>query len=398
MINIPIDFVRTKMEASPHIVAGRNLIERLISDNIVPDNIHPIIAGGAVRDVFFKNQTPHDVDIFLARPYNAQAFNVIGEDSVTLFIEDFVCWADDNEVELRRLTQEEREDYNGGNSIEIVEIFELSWMDQTIQIMFNRTTSLTTVCDSFPIMARFFLSKDFLHFTRNSYLSIQLQHPVVVSPRDMRYVAKKYPNSTVHAFVNVGEMAAAVIRDMVGIYTSNINEFFGVGFEQGRSISNTHLNSNRNITERQIVHSLELDERAAQVPNGTFIQTFDGDTRLCGNWSEGLVSFRQSGSAAQPQSNLTGTVWDFSRSRPRSVADMVRPTVREQIQSAMGRNLQGSFEARPVDTITTLGASPQNAQAARTMEEVRRNVNEMAHQAATTFRNSTAGLTFGSTH
>lgn len=65
MIKIPLS--ELNLQEGEALSVGLDLIRNLIRDNVVPDGIYPVIAGGAIRDTFFQNRTPNDVDIFLVQ-------------------------------------------------------------------------------------------------------------------------------------------------------------------------------------------------------------------------------------------------------------------------------------------------------------------------------------------
>lgn len=393
MLKIPVDnaFVAEKITNSPHIVAGRNLIERLIEDRIVPDGFYPVISGGVVRDVFFKEQTPHDVDIFIARSSTTGSpmdnrTQTQRNDDTALFIEDFVCWADDNEVELRRLTQEEREEYDG-SALSIIEIFEFTWMDQTIQIMFNIPVSIAHLCDHFPIMARFFLTKEELLFTLNSFMAIQFPVPVVVTSRDIRYAAKKWPSSSVYAFTNTTELITSAARFAHGLYSVSISSLFN-GAGDAVPVSVTHVNSPRAIGYSMIGHRFD-------VPDATYL---DSPVRLEGYWSNGLTPLRGSNQNTSLNTVLQGAArveWGSIVTRSRGANAQAESQTQRRLRELAER---GTFEASTPSegTFQSLGRIQQQMREAvasrgvevvtsappndrpRTLEEVRIRVNNIA--------------------
>ena len=96
MIKIPLS--ELNLQEGEALSVGLDLIRNLIRDNVVPDGIYPVIAGGAIRDTFFQNRTPNDVDIFLVqggfRWNTRQENNPANVVNAALFLDNFLSWTE----------------------------------------------------------------------------------------------------------------------------------------------------------------------------------------------------------------------------------------------------------------------------------------------------------------
>lgn len=120
MITIPISnpSVQAKINRSEHLSVGMDLIRQWTRDLAIPDGVVPLIAGGAVRDVFFKGTTPHDVDFFFGRDGITTTPSTAGVDTKNNLME----WLEDNEIVVTSLSTEARAEYDqNGLFIDIVE-------------------------------------------------------------------------------------------------------------------------------------------------------------------------------------------------------------------------------------------------------------------------------------
>lgn len=206
MIVIPINRIEDKVAQQPDISVGRHFIEQLIDNNLIPDGICPIIAGGAVRDAVLNNTAPHDIDIFVVRGQTPRTQNIVTRhdqwQDLGREIESNVKeWLESQDIEYSSLLVEAtNEAYAEDSRLTFNDIIEFQWNGVRIQFMFNYPTSIEEIINSFPMMCRGAMTLDNLFMTHLGYLAMTSPCPVVVSGHEIKYIHKKWPNSQVLSF------------------------------------------------------------------------------------------------------------------------------------------------------------------------------------------------------
>lgn len=207
MITIPNSYISSTVLGSEHLTKGLSLIESWITDLAIPDRISPVIAGGAVRDVFFKNQTPHDIDIFftISGAVPASRRREVGLETYQRVME----WLEDQEITTTSLSVERRREYEGDT--QYLDIIEIEWQGIPVQLMFPEYPSnINTLMDSFPMMCKGMLGREALYFPLTGYAAMSFELPVSMSGRDWNYVCKKYPGQSVAHFATTSEMSSYI--------------------------------------------------------------------------------------------------------------------------------------------------------------------------------------------
>ena len=210
MITVPfLGCVQRKAEDSAHLSNGLELIDSWIDGLTIPNGVVPIIAGGAVRDVMFKNTLPHDIDIFFVSSGNPIAFS--RTDAASLLIENIRMWLEDQEINWRSLSSRERAEYESSGSA-FVDIIEFTRDGFTYQLMLPESIpQMDTLIDRFPVMCKFALNTEGLYFTLPSYAAMLSEVPVGYNQRDYRYLTKKYDGQPVSMFNDVNHLYYTVI-------------------------------------------------------------------------------------------------------------------------------------------------------------------------------------------
>lgn len=210
MITVPfLGCVQRKVEDSAHLSNGLELIDSWIDGLTIPNGVVPIIAGGAVRDVMFKNTLPHDIDIFFVSSGNPIAFS--RTDAASLLIENIRMWLEDQEINWRSLSATERAEYESSGSA-FVDIIEFTRDGFTYQLMLPESIpQMDTLIDRFPVMCKFALNTEGLYFTLPSYAAMLSEVPVGYNQRDYRYLTKKYDGQPVSMFNDVNHLYYTVI-------------------------------------------------------------------------------------------------------------------------------------------------------------------------------------------
>lgn len=218
MIKIPFDAIQGQVNGSQHITKGLELLESLTSSLVIPNNVIPLISGGAVRDVFFRNATPHDVDIFFVLDDRSMIYhNSWLDDLSNSLYRNILLWLEDQNIEWTSLLLSDDEDifaqYQGSDErLGFNDIIQFTFDGIVIQLMIpSRVLRISTLSERFPVMCRFFLNQDGLFTTKPAALSQALPHPVVTSDTDFRYVKKKWPNTVYFNYNTVVEMTSDVV-------------------------------------------------------------------------------------------------------------------------------------------------------------------------------------------
>ncbi|EFV9058469.1 hypothetical protein GE321_00545 [Shigella sonnei] len=282
MIKIPLS--ELNLQEGEALSVGLDLIRNLIRDNVVPDGIYPVIAGGAIRDTFFQNRTPNDVDIFLVQ--GGLRWNTRQENSpanvgnAALFLDNFLSWTESKGLQVTsRLVQP----VNGTTYAEALftfqEILEIEIDQVKIQMMINLPLDMDTLSRRFPMICQGFMTLGNLYVSNEGLFAMSYTRDIpVVSSREMKYVHKKWPEATVAVYSSsteymhlamgaFGEPEVHLISDLVG-------PMAGV---------NLYQNQRRHYT-------LKMMETILNIPQERGRSYLDEEVNLQTEWSSGLTT------------------------------------------------------------------------------------------------------------
>ena len=282
MIKIPLS--ELNLQEGEALSVGLDLIRNLIRDNVVPDGIYPVIAGGAIRDTFFQNRTPNDVDIFLVQ--GGLRWNTRQENSpanvgnAALFLDNFLSWTESKGLQVTsRLIQP----VNGTTYAEALftfqEILEIEIDQVKIQMMINLPLDMDTLSRRFPMICQGFMTLGNLYVSNEGLFAMSYTRDIpVVTSREMKYVHKKWPEATVAVYSSsteymhlamgaFGEPEVHLISDLVG-------PMAGV---------NLYQNQRRH-------YALKMMETVLNIPQERGRSYLDEEVNLQTEWSSGLVT------------------------------------------------------------------------------------------------------------
>lgn len=282
MIKIPLS--ELNLQEGEALSVGLDLIRNLIRDNVVPDGIYPVIAGGAIRDTFFQNRTPNDVDIFLVqggfRWNTRQENSPANVSNAALFLDNFLSWTESKELQVTsRLVQP----INGTTYTDALftfqEILEIEIDEVKIQMMINLPLDMDTLSRRFPMICQGFMTLGYMYVSNEGLFAMAYTDSIpVVTSREMKYVHKKWPEATVAVYSSsteymhlamgaFGEPEVHLISDLVG-------PMAGV---------NLYQNQRRHYT-------LKMMEVALNIPQEVGRSYLDEEVNLQTEWSSGLVT------------------------------------------------------------------------------------------------------------
>lgn len=231
MIKIPLS--ELNLQEGEALSVGLDLIRNLIRDNVVPDGIYPVIAGGAIRDTFFQNRTPNDVDIFLVqggfRWNTRQENSPANVGNAALFLDNFLSWTESKGLQVTsRLAQPITGATYADALFIFQEILEIEIDEVKIQMMINLPLDMNTLCGRFPMICQGFMTLDDMYVSDEGLFAMSYTRDIpVVSSREMKYVHKKWPEATVAVYSSsteymhlamgaFGEPEVHLISDLVG--------------------------------------------------------------------------------------------------------------------------------------------------------------------------------------
>lgn len=231
MIKIPLS--ELNLQEGEALSVGLDLIRNLIRDNVVPDGIYPVIAGGAIRDTFFQNRTPNDVDIFLVqggfRWNTRQENNPANVMNAALFLDNFLSWTESKGLQTTsRLVQPVSGTTYAEALFTFQEILEVEIDEVKIQMMINLPLDMDTLSGRFPMICQGFMTLDDMYVSNEGMFAMAYTNDIpVVTSRDMKYVHKKWPEATVAVYSSsteymhlamgaFGEPEVHLISDLVG--------------------------------------------------------------------------------------------------------------------------------------------------------------------------------------
>lgn len=375
MIVIPAENMMEKIQSSVSLLAGRQFIRDMIESRIVPDGICPIICGGAIRDVFFRGQEPHDVDIFLIRgttnsnPFSgANAGLVEWERKTDMFVEDLKEFLEDSGIEYTSLlhTSADQEPYMGANGpMTMKEILQFNLGDILIQIMCNVPLQINQLHDAFPVSARGFLSEEHFFTSTHGMLAMNCTDFIpVVTDRDIRYVAKKWPAMPVVRFFNNNELYFALTWSQRQIQPTHVSQMFVGGTSRADDSSIIPVTSRDGLTtSTSNVFKSYMQERlniSREVMDTAWNRGTSG--LVAANWSQHMAQVRaESTPAVEPtRASSLGRLWEQ--------ANRTAGFRRGEIQSSAGRS--SGFATFDFETIEARAVA-QEVSHSQEMERIR---------------------------
>lgn len=282
MIKIPLS--ELNLQEGEALSVGLDLIRNLIRDNVVPDGIYPVIAGGAIRDTFFQNRTPNDVDIFLVqggfRWNTRQENSPANVSNAALFLDNFLSWTENKGLQVTsRLAQPITGATYADNLFIFQEILEIEIDEVKIQMMINLPLDMNTLCGRFPMICQGFMTLDDMYVSDEGLFAMSYTRDIpVVSSREMKYVHKKWPEATVAVYSSsteymhlamgaFGEPEVHLISDLVG-------PLAGV---------NLHQSQRRH-------YALKMMETILNIPQEVGRNYLGEEVNLQTEWSSGLTT------------------------------------------------------------------------------------------------------------
>lgn len=282
MIKIPLS--ELNLQEGEALSVGLDLIRNLIRDNVVPDGIYPVIAGGAIRDTFFQNRTPNDVDIFLVqgglRWNTRQENSPANVSNAALFLDNFLSWTESKGLQVTsRLVQPVNGTTYADELFTFQEILEVEIDEVKIQMMINLPLDMDTLSRRFPMICQGFMTLGNMYVSNEGLFAMAYTDSIpVVTSREMKYVHKKWPEATVAVYSSsteymhlamgaFGEPEVHLISDLVG-------PMAGVNLYQGQR---------RHYT-------LKMMEVALNIPQERGRSYLDEEVNLQTEWSSGLVT------------------------------------------------------------------------------------------------------------
>lgn len=360
MIAIPISLVQRQLDNCPKLLAGRNFVDQIIEDRVVPDGCYPLISGGAVRDGILLETEPHDVDIFFASALVrgdqfsgqvAMQTQVQRAEASRLLLEDLRGWLEDKEIPYTSLLSRSSEiEGYVGSGFTFNEILEFVFEGTTIQLMFTELMSIGNIADRFPAMARIFMSRDCVHFTHAGYAAMCFSGDriPVCNEREARYVLKKWPEANVVQFLNGSEMYQAFVRENSTLLVENIEDLFSRPQEES--------------AVRDYISTTRFQNTLKTAMIGILCNKFHCfDHEMNGFWEGGLLRADWSSGLSEIRQPLN-YIWPTS-STPRGIRGFetreVRPVTSQQIRSTFEefRRNFGGGEVRTSDFASTTGPS-----------------------------------------
>lgn len=272
MLILPLTSVQDKIDASEHLTKGLELIRTLTSELVIPDFIVPVIAGGAVRDAIFKDDTPHDIDIFFC--YDSAGGSITSSALRTKAVDTYdnmKLWFEDNDITTRSLSRERITDYVNGTGQHYLDIIEFTLNGITYQMMFNQDPQgLGRTLDEFPTMCRFALAPQGLFFTFVSMATTLTDTHMACSQRDLHYITKKYPGERFIPFEGTGDMTSITVQRYASQNNMPMLDLAIPGTQTSFTNYNRLMNSSANLLRRIIRAKFGLLDHAeiANIPAG----------------------------------------------------------------------------------------------------------------------------------
>lgn len=209
MITIPLSYVLEKTNASVHATRALELINAWTQDLAIPNGIMPMVAGGMVRDVYFQDNEPHDVDMFFVRTSDTSSLISSSEASGMGVMSSVMEWLEDHDVTWSSLSRESIREYS--NETSFLDIVEFQYEGIRYQLMFHENLQhANSLMGTFPVMCRAALSPHGIHFPLTGYAAMNAGAPVAIVNRDWRYVSKKYPLQNVLQFSSTSELVGYI--------------------------------------------------------------------------------------------------------------------------------------------------------------------------------------------
>ncbi|UEN68453.1 hypothetical protein [Escherichia phage MLP3] len=282
MIKIPLS--ELNLQEGEALSVGLDLIRNLIRDNVVPDGIYPVIAGGAIRDTFFQNRTPNDVDIFLVqggfRWNTRQENSPANAGNAALFLDNFLSWTESKGLQTTsRLVQPISGTTYTESLFTFQEILEIEIDQVKIQMMINLPLDMDTLSRRFPMICQGFMTLNDMYVSNEGLFAMAYTDSIpVVTGREMKYVYKKWPEATVAVYSSSTEYMHLAMGAFGEPEVYPISELVGP-----MAGVNLYQNQRRHYT-------LKMMEVALNIPQERGRIYLDEEVNLQTEWSSGLVT------------------------------------------------------------------------------------------------------------
>lgn len=282
MIKIPLS--ELNLQEGEALSVGLDLIRNLIRDNVVPDGIYPVIAGGAIRDTFFQNRTPNDVDIFLVQ--GGLRWNTRQENSpanvgnAALFLDNFLSWTESKGLQVTsRLIQPVSGTTYAEALFTFQEILEIEIDQVKIQMMINLPLDMDTLSRRFPMICQGFMTLNDMYVSNEGLFAMAYTDSIpVVTGREMKYVYKKWPEATVAVYSSSTEYMHLAMGAFGEPEVYPISELVGP-----MAGVNLYQNQRRHYT-------LKMMEVALNIPPEVGRTYLDEEVNLQTEWSSELTA------------------------------------------------------------------------------------------------------------
>lgn len=213
--------IQTLINGNEKLSTGMAFLQLMEEQQILTGGVESAIVGGAVRDVFFHNQNPNDIDVFLYRtrvtplmsPHYVQYVRDIDFGRAR---EEILMWLEDQDIEHESLLSERAAEYFGGQRF--LDILSFEWRGVNIQIMIpngDMNTSplgLDGLLDTMPTYSKVCLTLDTFAATNAGFTSQFLEEKPLCITADIAYLRNKFPDENYIRFAN----SASLVNHVFG--------------------------------------------------------------------------------------------------------------------------------------------------------------------------------------
>lgn len=211
--------IQTLINGNEKLSTGMAFLQLMEEQQILTGGVESAIVGGAVRDVFFHNQNPNDIDVFL---YRARVAPLMSRNYVQYVRdidfgrarEEILMWLEDQDIEHESLLSERAAEYFGGQRF--LDILSFEWNGVNIQIMIpngDMNTSplgLDGLLDTMPTYSKLCLTLDTFASTNAGFASQFLEEKPLCITADIAYLRNKFPDERFIRFSNSGNLVTYV--------------------------------------------------------------------------------------------------------------------------------------------------------------------------------------------
>lgn len=210
-----LDLALNSVRPNERLNTGLDFLSLLRSEEICPRSrgLSAAIIGGAVRDVFFSNCNPNDIDIFFYANLEGGRTQQRAQRLVHIK-EDLIVWLEDQDIPYESLLREPTSDY-ADESQRFLDIISFMWRNTKIQVMIprdvmNTAGNIFSLVSSMPTFCLIAITLEHL-VVGNTFLPAYALAERNIYPcldsKDVAYVRKKRPNG---AMVSVSSSDALI--------------------------------------------------------------------------------------------------------------------------------------------------------------------------------------------